>query len=95
MKMDFSKDVDLVALLKVDCQLTEDEEEDLAEMGHGNMFKILKIMLYQNSMIEHRLKYVQETFEREIDQRLNNIAIKTAGTLKSIQQNQESIQYQY
>ena len=45
MKMDFSKDVDLVALLKVDCQLTEDEEEDLAEMGHGNMFKILKIML--------------------------------------------------
>ena len=50
MKQDYNKKVDLVALLKLDFELTEYEEEGLfnaEETGaRKNIYKIMKIILY-------------------------------------------------
>ena len=65
--MDLSSDVDIVAMSRLNLELSEREDEILLKASKNTPYKILKIILFKLGLLQGKMQYEMEQKEKKMD----------------------------
>lgn len=82
MSLDLSSNVDIIALTKLNFELSDREDDILLSTSKNTVYKILKIMLYQVGLIQGRMDYEMKEIEKRMDNKFVSSMDETRVLIK-------------
>lgn len=82
--LDLSENVDIVALTKLNFELSEREDEILLTTSKNTVYKILKVILYHIGLIKGKLNYEMQQIEQRIDSKFRKNVTETEALISQL-----------